>query len=69
MSKVIKTPQGHNAAVDWVKQEECPMCHALIEYTNFDVYHKYDDKEIHSQVQCPWCHDEFEIEYPGIDKV
>ncbi len=42
--------------VKWTKQVECPMCGALLEYTNLDVQRKqgrYNDLD--EVITCPNC--------------
>ena len=55
MSRVIKTPEENALKVEWVKQVDYPMCHALIEYSNLDIYnlhHGIDDEDV---IDCPYC--------------
>ena len=55
MSRIIRTPKENASKVEWVKQVNCPMCHAFIEYNNLDIYnlhHGIDDEKV---VDCPYC--------------
>lgn len=38
--KVLKTPEEMAPKVEWTKTVICPMCGALLEYTNLDVFKK-----------------------------
>ena len=56
MSRVIRTPEENAPKVEWVKQVDCPMCHAFIEYNNLDVHNKLDGYNYSmSVVDCPYC--------------
>lgn len=55
--KVLKTPEFMSIKVKWTKQVQCPMCGALLEYTNLDVKQqqgKYND--IDDVIVCGYCH-------------
>ena len=55
--KVLKTPEEMAPKVEWTKQVKCPMCGALLEYTNLDVKKqqgRYND--IDDVIVCGHCH-------------
>lgn len=55
--KVLKTPEFMSIKVKWTKQVQCPMCGALLEYTNLDVKQqqgKYND--VDDVIVCGHCH-------------
>ena len=42
--------------IKWTKQVECPMCGALLEYTNLDVQQRMCQyNEIDDVITCPNC--------------
>ena len=42
--------------IEWTKQVECPMCHAILEYTNLDIKLKQGRyNEMDETITCPNC--------------
>lgn len=60
--KVLKTPEFMSIKVKWTKQVQCPMCGALLEYTNLDVKKQLvGPNEIGNVLICGHCNKWFEI--------
>lgn len=54
--KVLKTPEENKPQVQWTKTVVCPMCGALLEYTNLDVklrQGRYNDMD--ETIDCGYC--------------
>lgn len=59
--KVIYTPENRNK-IEWTKRCECPMCKAILEYTNLDVKSQLvGPNEIGNVLICGNCNKWFEI--------
>jgi len=60
--KVLKTPEEMAPKIEWTKTTKCPMCGALLEYTNLDIKSQLvGPNELGNVLICEYCKRWFEL--------